>query len=516
MATRFKPLRRLDDDALAAEAATGNERALELIVERYQGPLYRYCTGILGDPDQAADAVQNTMVSALGGLAGEKRSIALRPWLYRIAHNESISLMRKRRPDSLVGPEEELERVGGAALVADSATRARLAELLSDLRELPERQRSAILLRELNGLEYEEVAAALAISSNAARQAVFKARQSLQATAAGRTARCEPVQASMSANDRRFQRRREIRAHLDECEDCRAFALALTRRPADLGVLFPAAAVAGAGAGAGAASGSGSDNRRRRVGILFLLIGLAFASAATAFVVTSDGGGGGGSAGTGRGQSADAGDSGNNEVGSGRGGGAGGRSGSSSGGGGSGAGGGSGGSGSGGSRDGSGSGGSGGSGGRGGSASGSAAGAVPVSGLASPAGVSGYRTPGETTEAALSESCGGGASSGGSGGSSGGGGSGGDSGNDGGTSGDVGSGRSGGSSGGGSGSDSGVASGGSPSAPGSGNATGTACASASGGGLPLTGLAIGGVLAAALMLLATGFALRRTAGARRG
>ena len=93
---RFTPLRRLTDDQLAAAVAAGDERAFGVIFERYQQPIYRYCSSILRDPELAADALQNTMIAALRGLEGEERAIALRPRLYRIAHNQSISLIRRR------------------------------------------------------------------------------------------------------------------------------------------------------------------------------------------------------------------------------------------------------------------------------------------------------------------------------------------------------------------------------------------------------------------------------------
>jgi len=305
-AGRFRPLRRLSDDDLTAAVAAGDQRAFGVVFERYHAPLYRYCAGILRDAELAADALQNTMLAAMRGLKSEERSIALRPWLYRIAHNESISLLRGRPTDERLS-EDALARLGVAPEV-DGPTRARLMELLSDMRDLPEQQRAALLRRELNGLEYEEVGAALDITSNAARQAVFKARRSLQAVDAGRSATCDAMQTEMSANDRRFQRRRDIRAHLEGCADCRAFAAALTQRPRDLQVLFSlpagvAAAVLGAGREAIGDDGERDRERRRhRALVALLVLGVAMAStAAFAALGGFDSGGGGGGGGGGRG-----------------------------------------------------------------------------------------------------------------------------------------------------------------------------------------------------------------------
>lgn len=273
--------------------AAGDRRAFGTIFERYHEPLYRYCLSLLGHKELAADALQNTMIAALRGLQGEARSIALRPWLYRIAHAESVSLARGRLEEP--PGEEALERLGVGASV-DTATRGRLDVLLVDLRSLPEGQQSALLLRELVGLEYEEVGSALEITADAARQAVLKARRSLLAVETGRPSGCDAVQSSMSANDRRFQRRRDIRAHLEDCAECRAFAAALTQRPRDLRTLFALPAVAAASVAREADEADHHDRRRKRgllLAVLLLFAGVAATGAYAAFGGFDSGGGGG-------------------------------------------------------------------------------------------------------------------------------------------------------------------------------------------------------------------------------
>ena len=78
-----------DDRGLARGAASGDRRAFEAIFRRHHRELYRYCRAILGDADEAQDALQSTMVKALRALPGERREIALKPWLFRVAHNEA-------------------------------------------------------------------------------------------------------------------------------------------------------------------------------------------------------------------------------------------------------------------------------------------------------------------------------------------------------------------------------------------------------------------------------------------
>src|ERR1044072_610007 len=139
-------LRLLSDDRLAKRAAAGSEGAMAAICERHHQALHRYCYAIVGNEHDAADALQNTMLKALRSLPGETRPMALRAWLYRIAHSESASLLRARRPDSEL---DAAAHVGDVAADGALASRERLRSLTDDLRELTERQRGALLMREL-------------------------------------------------------------------------------------------------------------------------------------------------------------------------------------------------------------------------------------------------------------------------------------------------------------------------------------------------------------------------------
>src|SRR4051794_11868276 len=95
-ASSWMPRRLLSDARLARLAGRGDQRAFGAIFERYHQELYRYCRAILRDSHEAQDALQSTMASALSSLPGDEREIALRPWLYRVAHNEAISILRRR------------------------------------------------------------------------------------------------------------------------------------------------------------------------------------------------------------------------------------------------------------------------------------------------------------------------------------------------------------------------------------------------------------------------------------
>src|SRR3954452_23139026 len=150
--------RMLGDDRLARRAAAGDDHAFAVLYQRHHQALYRYCRAILGNSEDAADALQNTMMAALRALPGEQREIRVKSWLFRIAHNESITLMRRRPPTAGLDEAVDVAAPPGA----DAPTRERLRQLVADLRGLQGRQRAALVMRELSGLGYEEIGAALA------------------------------------------------------------------------------------------------------------------------------------------------------------------------------------------------------------------------------------------------------------------------------------------------------------------------------------------------------------------
>jgi RNA polymerase sigma factor (sigma-70 family) len=252
------------DARLARLAARGDGRALEAIYRRHYQELYRYCRAILRDPHDAEDALQATMAKVAAALPGETREISLRPWLFRIAHNESISILRARRPTAELDQESPAL---GADVELEAENRDRLRRLVRDLDRLPDRQRGALVMRELSGLGFDELGATFGISPEAAKQAVYEARVALQEMSAGREMDCESVRQAISAGDRRRLRGRRFRAHLSDCDGCADFAAAIDRRRSDLGALAPpialpaalAALHAAVGAGTtGAAAGAGS------------------------------------------------------------------------------------------------------------------------------------------------------------------------------------------------------------------------------------------------------------------
>jgi RNA polymerase sigma factor (sigma-70 family) len=229
-------LRLLSDARLVRLASAGSEVAFAAIFERYHQALYRYCHSILGNGHDAADALQNTMLSALRALPGETREILLRAWLYRIAHNESISLLRTRRADSDLQSAAHVSDLAAEGIVE---SRERLRALTADLQQLTEQQRGALLLRELGELQFSDIACTLQISAAAAKQSVYEARCALQAMEQGRAMDCDVVRRALSDGDRRTLRAKKMRGHLRACAGCQAFQAASGQRPAHLTALVP-------------------------------------------------------------------------------------------------------------------------------------------------------------------------------------------------------------------------------------------------------------------------------------
>jgi RNA polymerase sigma factor (sigma-70 family) len=248
--------RMLSDERLARRAVDGDERAFAAIYRRYHQDLYRFCLAIVGNQQDAQDALQNTMVKVLRALPGEERSLELKPWLYRIAHNESIELLRRRKGTEAL----DSELAGrGPALAEEAALRERLRHLISDLDELPERQRGALVMRELGGLDFDGIGAALGTSAAVARQTVYEARLGLREMDAGREMSCASVTRAISDGDGRVLRRRDVRAHLRSCSECRRFRDEIGSRGRDLAAISPLPAAAAAGLLHGVLGGSGGS-----------------------------------------------------------------------------------------------------------------------------------------------------------------------------------------------------------------------------------------------------------------
>jgi RNA polymerase sigma factor (sigma-70 family) len=262
------PLLRLrSDDQLVASFRDGNDDAFRLIYDRYRQRLFAYTRQMLpGSRQDAEDALQDVFVRAFGGLRANDRELALRPWLYRIAHNRCIDELR--RP-TLPAPElMELVRPPLTDPIAEAEQRESLRRLIADVRRLPEQQRSALLMRELAGMSYSEISDALAVSVPAVKSLLVRARVGLAQAAQARDASCSEVREDLIiAHDRGVRPNGMARRHLRDCPGCREFRGHLRGTSRQFASLLPALGPAGViakllgfggGAGGGAAAGTGA------------------------------------------------------------------------------------------------------------------------------------------------------------------------------------------------------------------------------------------------------------------
>lgn len=192
-AVEAKPMTEpLTDKVLVQRAARGDGIAFSELVNRHYRRALRVAYGLLKNNQDAEDIVQDAFARVYARLAEFEGASAFYTWLYRIVVNLSIDLIRKRRRERRADVDDEQTREalrGGADLwpryddthPGEAAERRQLAERLSKaFADLPEIHQAVLLLRELEGMSYEEIAATLAIKKGTVMSRLFHARKGLQ------------------------------------------------------------------------------------------------------------------------------------------------------------------------------------------------------------------------------------------------------------------------------------------------------------------------------------------------
>jgi RNA polymerase sigma factor (sigma-70 family) len=262
---RRSPLLKLQGDAkLIAMARSGNAGAFETIVDRYQGRLLGFCRQMLGSTEDAEDVLQEVFVNAYRAMLADEREINLRPWLYRIARNRCLNQLRKPTADA----QESMDMV--PAVEASSTAervhnREEFRQLLCDVKKLPETQRSALLLREMDALSYEEIAAAMDTTVPSVKSLLVRARISLAEASQARLLTCGEVRIELSEAAEGLRKvSGPVRRHVRECEECAGFRSQVRSNEKALAALFPAGALVAlkgfiaSKLGLGGASGGGT------------------------------------------------------------------------------------------------------------------------------------------------------------------------------------------------------------------------------------------------------------------
>ena len=262
------PLLRLrSDEQLVALFRAGSDDAFGVLHDRYRQRLFAYVRQMLSSHSRqdAEDVLQDVFVRAFGALRGDGRAVNVRAWLYRVAHNRCIDHLR--RPHPAASEIFEMSRKPLLDPVDEAQQREDLKRLVADVGRLPEQQRSALLMREIDGLSYAELAGALDVTVPAVKSLLVRARVGLVEAQESRDADCGEIRRDLMASyDRGVKASGRARRHMRECSGCREYRHALRSVRRSFAALAPVGAgpaallakLIGAGGGAAAAGGGGS------------------------------------------------------------------------------------------------------------------------------------------------------------------------------------------------------------------------------------------------------------------
>jgi RNA polymerase sigma factor (sigma-70 family) len=213
-------LRLRSDLALAERFAGGDEHAFAVLYERHRKSVLAVCMGVLGSRHDAEDAAQDAF-AALAISLRKGRPENLPAWLMRVARNAAIDVARRRRTDARAEG-----GVPGPVLGAEG-TKVELESVMAGIRELPEAQRTALLMRELAGHSYREIAALLELDEAAVHGLIARARISLRSYREAYEMTCAAARAALAAEPDGRRCDRTVRRHVRMCASCRAYKRAL-------------------------------------------------------------------------------------------------------------------------------------------------------------------------------------------------------------------------------------------------------------------------------------------------
>ena len=236
-----RPKRRLrfaGDAELVRLLRAGDEGAFEAMFDRHHRGILAFARHMVGSREEAEDVVQHTFIAAHRDLVGSGKPIQLKAWLYTIARNRCLSLLRARREERALDdvPEPSVE-----GLAAQVQRREDLRDMVADLHRLPEDQRAALVLSELGALTHEEIAETLGVRKDKVKALVFQARESLASSRTARDADCREIQEQLAVLRGGSLRRTKLRRHVEVCPACAAFKAEVQRQRNALAVILPVA-----------------------------------------------------------------------------------------------------------------------------------------------------------------------------------------------------------------------------------------------------------------------------------
>ncbi|HEY3190713.1 MAG TPA: RNA polymerase sigma factor [Solirubrobacteraceae bacterium] len=234
------PLLRLQsDERLVALTRRGSQAAFESLVARYQARLLAFCRHMLGSREDAEDVLQEVFAAAFNAMVADERPINVRPWLYRIARNRSLNHLRRQQAIGVDSMDVHLAENG--TTTADKVhRREEFRQLMGDVQELAETQRTALLLREIDALSYEQIAEAMETTVPSVKSLLVRARVSLAEAAEARKLTCEEVRLELGEVAEGLKRTSApVRRHVRSCERCATFRKQLKATNRALAAVFP-------------------------------------------------------------------------------------------------------------------------------------------------------------------------------------------------------------------------------------------------------------------------------------
>ncbi|MDQ6732015.1 MAG: sigma-70 family RNA polymerase sigma factor, partial [Actinomycetota bacterium] len=233
-------LRLQSDERLITYLRKGNTAAFDVLFARYETRLLAFCRHLLGSREDAEDVLQEVMTAAFNAIHADGRPINVRPWLYRIARNRSLNHLRRARAIATDTMDAHFSDHG--ASTADKVhDREEFRLLVGDIHELPETQKTALVLREMDALSYEQIAEAMETTVPSVKSLLVRARVSLAEAAEARLLSCNEVRIELGEQAEGLRRRPSplVRRHLRSCERCSIFRNQLRHTNKALAALMP-------------------------------------------------------------------------------------------------------------------------------------------------------------------------------------------------------------------------------------------------------------------------------------
>jgi RNA polymerase sigma factor (sigma-70 family) len=237
---RRSPLLKLaSDEKLVAMIRSGHEHAFEALFDRYHSRLLAFCRHMLRSTEDAEDVLQEVFVKAHAAMLADKRPINARPWLYRIARNRSLNHLRRPVPEGQDSMDIMMGE-GGVTTADRVQSREDFRSLVADVKDLPETQRTALLLREIDALSYEEIAQTMDTTVPAVKSLLVRARMSLAEASQSRLLTCGEARLELAeAAEGLCKASGPVRQHVKRCEPCHEFRGQLRSNTKSLAALAP-------------------------------------------------------------------------------------------------------------------------------------------------------------------------------------------------------------------------------------------------------------------------------------